>query len=234
MLPEITQLLKLQERDQRIRQLQKELKEIPRLEAQAKSQLANDQAAVESTHQKAQEIEVKIKGLQLDIQTRQNSIKRLHDQQFETRKNDEFRALGTEIERYQKDVSGIEDKELEQMEALEGAKVDYKEAQARLAVTQSRVNEELKGLAERAEGMKSRLAEVQAERAQLVAPVEAPILDIYTRLFAKKPDAAIVPLEHGICKGCHMKLVMATLQQLRNNEVMTQCENCGRILYLVE
>lgn len=234
MLPEITQLLKLQERDQRIRQLQKELKEIPKHEAQARTQLAGDQAAVANAHQKVQEIEVKIKGLQLDIQTRQNSIKRLHDQQFETRKNDEFRALGTEIERYQKDVSGIEDKELEQMEALESAKIEHKDAQAKLAVTQAHVNEELKVLAERAEGMKKRLTEVEAERRELVAPVETSILDVYTRLFSKKPDAAIVPLEHGICKGCHMKLVSATVQALRNGNGITQCENCGRILYLVE
>ena len=234
MLPEITQLLKLQERDQRIRQLQKDLKEIPRLDAQARAQLAGDQASVENAHQSVQAIEVKIKGLQLDIQTRQNSIKRLHDQQFETRKNDEFRALGTEIERYQRDVSGIEDKEIEQMEALEGAKVDHKEAQAKLAITQSHVNDDLKALAERAEGMKKRLAEVEAERSELVAPVEPSILDVYTRLFSKKPDAAVVPLEHGICKGCHMKLVSATVQALRSGQGVVQCENCGRILYLVE
>lgn len=234
MLPEITQLLKLQERDQRIRQLQKELKEIPRHEAQAKAQLAGDQAAVENAQQKVKEIEVKIKGLQLDIQTRQNTIKRLHDQQFETRKNDEFRALGVEIERYQKDVSAIEDKELEQMEALEVAKADLKEAQAKLAITQTHVNDDLKVLAERGEGMQKRLAEVESERRELVAPVEKPLLDIYTRLFSKKPDAAVVPLEHGICNGCHMKLVSATVQSLRAGEGITQCENCGRILYLVE
>ncbi|MDZ4288206.1 MAG: C4-type zinc ribbon domain-containing protein [Prosthecobacter sp.] len=234
MLPEITKLLKLQERDQRIRQLQKELKDIPKHEAQARAQLAGDLAAVESTTLKAKEVEVKIKGFELDIQTRQNSIKRLHDQQFETRKNDEFQALGTEIVRYEKDVRGIEDKELEAMEELEGAKAAQKEAQARLKVTQSRVNDELKTLAERVEGVRKRLADLEAERAELAAPVEPEALDLYQRLFNKKPDAAVVPLEGGICKGCHMKVVMGTIQDLRAGEAITQCESCGRILYLVE
>lgn len=234
MLPEITKLLKLQERDQRIRQLQKELKDIPRLEAQARTQLAGDQAAVEAASQRIKEIEVTIKGVELDIQTRQNSIKRLHDQQFETRKNDEFQALGHEIQRYQKDVTALEDIELEHMEALEAAKGVLKEAQARLAVTQGRVNEELQALAERIAGVKSRLGGLEEERQALAEPVEPAALDLYSRLFAKKPDAAVVALENGICGGCHMKVVLGTVQQLRAGETITQCESCGRILYLVE
>lgn len=234
MLPEITKLLKLQERDQRIRQLQKELKDIPRLEAQARTQLAGDQAAVEAAALRIKEIEVTIKGVELDVQTRQNSIKRLHDQQFETRKNDEFQALGHEIQRYQKDVTALEDTELEHMEALEAAKGVLKEAQARLAVTQGRVNEELQALAERIAGVKSRLGGLEEERKALTEPVEPAALDLYSRLFAKKPDAAVVALENGICGGCHMKVVLGTVQQLRAGETITQCESCGRILYLVE
>jgi len=234
MLPEITKLLQLQERDQRIRLLQKELKDIPRHEALANSQLAGDKAAVEAASLKAKETEVKIKGVELEIQTRQNSIKRLIDQQFETRKNDEFQALGHEVKRYEGDVRALEDKELEHMEELETAKAVLKAAQAKLAVTQARVNEELKVLAERAEGVKKRLAEVEAERGTLAAPIEETAMTLYTRLFTKKPDAAVVAAQNGICGGCHMKLVMGTIQQLRSNDFITQCESCGRILYLVE
>jgi predicted nucleic acid-binding Zn-ribbon protein len=234
MLQEITKLLQLQERDQRIRALQKELKDIPKHEALAKSQLAGDTAAVDAGSLRAKEIEVKIKGVELDIQTRQNSIKRLQDQQFETRKNDEFQAMGIEIKRYESDISKIEDKQLEFMEELEVAKAALKAAQAKLALTQTRVNEELKVLIERADGVKKRLAGLETERSELAAPIEPQTMDLYTRLFTKKPDAAVVPLEHGICGGCHMKVVSGTIQQLRSEEVVTQCESCGRILYLVE
>lgn len=234
MLPEITQLIKLQQRDQRIRALQKELKDIPKNEAMAKMQLAGDLAAVEAANQRAKEIEVKIKGVELDIATRQNSIKRLHDQQFETRKNDEFQALGHEIKHYEGDVRALEDTELEHMEALETAKAVLKEAQAKLAITQERVNEDLKSLAIRAEGVKSRLKDEEAERKTLADPVEAGTLSLYDRLFTKKGDAAVVALTNGICGGCHMKVVMGTVQQLRSGELLTQCESCGRILYLVE
>jgi uncharacterized protein len=233
MLEVLTQLLQVQERDQRILKFQKELKDIPNQQARAKAQLAGDTAAVEKASMTMKEIEVKIKGIELDIQTRQNTIKRLHDQQFETRKNDEFTALGTEIKRYQTDVSALEDGELEQMEALEGAKAALKVAQAKLAETQARVDVELKALDERAAGIQGRLTEVQAERATLAAPVDPDALELYSRIFSKKPDA-VAAVENGICRGCHVKVVSSTTQSLRQGTALTHCDSCGRILYLIE
>ena len=121
MLELLTQLLQVQERDQRILKFQKDLKDIPLQQTRAKTQLAGDQAAVEKATLTMKEIEVKIKSIELDINTRKNTIKRLQDQQFETRKNDEFAALGHEIKRYETDVTALEDGELEQMEALEAS-----------------------------------------------------------------------------------------------------------------
>ncbi|MDB6003696.1 MAG: hypothetical protein JWR15_683, partial [Prosthecobacter sp.] len=43
MLQDITKLIQLQERDQRIRALQKDLRDIPTLQERAKMQLAGDQ-----------------------------------------------------------------------------------------------------------------------------------------------------------------------------------------------
>jgi uncharacterized protein len=234
MHPEIPKLLQLQERDQRINALKKDLKDVPKHEAAAKAQLAGDTAAVEAASLKAKEVEVKIKGVELDIQTRQNTIKRLNDQQFETRKNDEFQALGVEIKRYEADVHSLEDKEIGFMEELEAAKAVLKEAQGKLGLTQSRVNEELKQLAERMEGVKKRLAEVEAERAEIVAPLDPATVSLYQRIFTKKGDSGVVALRNGVCGGCHMKVVSGTLQAARAGEVLAQCESCGRIVYIVE
>lgn len=234
MLQSIAQLLQLQERDQRLRALAKDLKDVPKLQERARMQLADDQAAVEAALHKTREIEVRIKSVELDIQTRQGTIKRLQDQQFETRKNEEFQALGHEVQRYQNEVRAYEDKELEHMEELETAKQALAAAQAKLAGSQKLVNEELAQLEERGANLKKRLDETQAERAALAAPIEPEALDLYNRLLKNKGDAAVVPLANGICGGCHMKLVQSTVLDVRHGEKLTQCESCARILYLEE
>lgn len=231
MIPAIAKLLQLQERDQRLQSLQRDLKDVPNLQARAKTQLAGDQGLVDSAQLGMREIEVKIKNLELDIQTRRNTIKRLQDQQFETRKNDEFQALGNEVKRYEAEVFGLEDKEIELMEALEAAKAVLKEAQGKLAITQSHVNDELKQLDDRAVNLTTRIAELKSERAALAEPVDPDTLSIYDRLLKSKGNSALVIAENGICGGCHMKLVMSTVNALKADDSIVHCEQCGRMLY---
>lgn len=230
MLQVVSQLLQLQERDQRIRSLTKDLKDNPRLQEHAKSRLADDEAGVAAAQARVREVELKIKTLDLDAQTRRNTIARLKDQQFATRKNEEFQAMGHEIQRYEKDITALEDQELELMEQLEGVKPGLTAAQQQLAATKKLVDEELKELAERAKAIEARLVELKAERANLAAPIETETLGLYDRLMKNKGDAVAI-MEAGVCKGCHVKVVSGTLQSLKANEKITQCEQCGRILY---
>ena len=112
--PSLPNSFKLQERDQRLNNLQRDLKDVP--SSASPREGASSQAIrprlMHCFDLGMREIEVKIKSiLEIDIQTRKNTIKRLHDQQFETRKNDEFQALGNEVKRYRKPRSSrMEDK----------------------------------------------------------------------------------------------------------------------------
>ena len=100
MLPELEQLLILQEKDQHIRRLKLDLKRLPADQERAKSNLAADTEAVRAAKERVQLNEVAMKSLELQIQTRKDTIARLKVQQYETRKNEEFAALGHEVVRY--------------------------------------------------------------------------------------------------------------------------------------
>ena len=100
MPPDITALLSLQERDLRLQELRKELKRIPVEQELAGKRLADDQAAVDDAKSSLQENEVAIKGVELDIGTRKESISRLKTQQFETKKNEEYQALRVKVTHY--------------------------------------------------------------------------------------------------------------------------------------
>lgn len=232
MLPIVQQLLILQERDQRIRSLSKDIKEAPLLQQRAKSRLADDEAAVATALAAVREIEIKIKNLELDVQTRRNSIERIKQQQFETRKNEEFQALAHEVTRYENEVRTLEDKELEFMEQLEAAKPAFSAANAKLAETKKLVDEELAALSERSKNIESQLGALKTDRSQLASTIDADALSLYDRLMKSKGDAAVVPLHGEICQGCHVKVVRDTQIKLKAGDNITQCEQCGRILHL--
>lgn len=231
MPPTVQQLLVLQDRDQRIRALSKELKDLPLLQQRAQSRLADDEAAVAAALAAVREVELKIKGCELDVQTRQTSIERLKEQQFATRKNEEFQALSHEVTRYENDVRGLEDRELEFMEQLERVKPALAQANAKLAETKQHVAEELAAIDVRGKNLSAQLAELKSGRAELATAVEPDALGLYDRLMRSKGDAAVVPLVGDICQGCHVKVVIDTQIKLKADEGITQCEQCGRILY---
>lgn len=232
MLPEVEKLLVIQDRDQRIQALKKDLAKIPKQMEQARLKLSGDQAAVEKAKDGIKANEVAMKSLELDIQTRQNTIGRLKTQQFETRKNEEYQALGHEVERYGREISGLEDQELELMEKGENLRAKLAECEAALAKTQEVVDAELQRLEERKANEEGQIAEMEADRARLQTGIDGGVLSIYERLFKNKGDVAIAALENGQCKGCHMKVTSSTAIKVKGEKEVTNCENCGRILYL--
>ena len=62
------------------------------------------------------ENEVQISKIELDIETRKDSITKLKNQQLETKKNEEFAAMEHSINNYQDEISALEDDQLQLME----------------------------------------------------------------------------------------------------------------------
>jgi predicted nucleic acid-binding Zn-ribbon protein len=234
MTPNLQALLVLQDRDRRLRALAEDMDRVPKDEAKAKGRLAGDEAAVKKAKDELMANEVEIKKVELEVGTRKTTIARLKTQQFETRKNDEFQALGHEIVRYEKDVDGLETKELELMERADALRGTLTQAEQSLAKTKGLVDEDLTTLAERRKRLSGEAAEVKAERERLAAAAPESLMPLYERLLKTKNGVAVVPVSGGKCSGCHIKLVASTLVKVNAGTEGVQCESCGRLLYAEE
>lgn len=232
MLSEIESILILQDRDQRILKLEADLKRIPIEKERAKERLANDQAAVAKAKSAIQENEIEIKGIELDIGVRKQTLEKLKVQQYETKKNDEFTAFENEITRYSEEVDDYETSELELMEKADILSALQKKAKAALALTQNLVDEEIALLEQRGSECLKQHQEVLANRQSLASDIDEDLLSLYDRLMKSKGGDAVVSASTGQCKGCHMKLIPSTMINVQAAKEVVQCENCGRILYM--
>jgi len=191
-------------------------------------------AKIEATKDRARHVEVEKKKLELDVGTRNESIARLRTQQYETRKNDEFSAMGREIERFQQEISKLEDQELELMEQADQLKAQIGREEKETANTKGAIARQISNLEEKQGALGQRLEELKKEREELASKVDEDLLDRFNRLFASKGDAAVVALEHDVCTGCHMKVTTATAVRAKGGREIVSCEQCGRILYFAE
>jgi predicted nucleic acid-binding Zn-ribbon protein len=228
---DLEQLLVLQDRQQKIRQIENEIRTLPLQRKHLEDQLAASVAALEALKQKARQTEVDRKRLELDVGTRTETIARLRTQQYQTRKNDEFQALGHEITRYEDEIRKLEDAELELMVEADKLKEQIAVEEKKTTAAKESIARQMSALEEKSKTLETRLAELTNERAALAGKIDEDLLGLFERLFASKGDAVIVPLEHEVCTGCHMKVTIATAMRARAGKEIVNCEQCGRILY---
>ena len=231
MHPELEQLLVLQDRQQKIKQIQTEVDTLPLQRKNLEEQLAASVARVETFKQKARQVEIDRKKLELDVGTRTETISRLKTQQYQTRKNDEFQAIGHEIERYENEIRKIEDEELELMVEADKLKADLGVEEKKSATVKESVARQIGDLESKSKTLQSRLEELAKERAEIAGKIDEDLLGRFERLFKSKGDAVVVALEHEVCTGCHMKVTTQTAHRAKAGKEIVSCENCGRILY---
>lgn len=233
MLPQIESLLVIQDRDHQLQTLQTEIDKIPRDAAAIKERLIAAQSELNTAKENVQQNELAIKKIDLDRKTRKDTIEKLTVQQFETKKNDEFAALGAEIIRYQDMVNELETQELEFMEKSDTFSVALKQAEEKLTAIKEGMADEVKALTEKKNNHSLRINELKEERTILIKDIEASTLAMYDRVFAKKGNAAVCPLQENLCGGCHMKVITDTVSKTIQEKELSQCENCGCFLYSV-
>jgi len=141
-------------------------------------------------------------------------------------------ALQGELESLARRQSELEDIELEVMERQEAAQERLTEAGA--------AKDEASALVARITSERdAALAELDAERASVLAPreelvagVEEPLLALYDRLRESSGGLAAAELLHGRCGGCRLELNpvdLTAIEKAAPDEVV-RCEECGRIL----
>jgi len=228
---ELEQLLILQDREQKIRQIQIEIETVPLRRKSLEAQLAESKASVETLRQRVRQLEVDRKKLELDVGVRAESVSRLKTQQYQTRKNDEFQAVGHEIDRYENEIRKIEDDELELMVLADKIKADLTAEETKAAATRDSIARQTDDLDEKSKALDSQLQGLMTERSHLATKIDEDLLGRFERLFKSKGDAAVVAIEHGVCTGCHKKVTTATAASVKAGKEIVSCENCGRILF---
>ena len=231
MLPEIEQLLIIQDRDQKITKLNSDIERLPLEEQQAKQRLKSVIESVNSAESEIKGNEVEISKIELDIDTRKDSITKLKNQQLETKKNEEFAAMEHSITNYQDEISKLEDSQLELMEKGEELNNSLEEANDIHAKEQKVVDAELAIIKERKIQFSKKIEELKSDREKIASNVDNDLLDQYNRIFKSKKGVAVSELVNDICSGCHMKVTPSTAGMVRAEKVVPTCDQCGRILY---
>ncbi|MGO8766408.1 MAG: zinc ribbon domain-containing protein [Limisphaerales bacterium] len=227
----IEKLLVLQDRDRKIHRVQQELAHISPERETLRAKAAATQTQLEAAKNRVKQTESERKRLELDVEAKKTQIEKYANQQLQTRKNEEYRALAGEIDHCKAEIMKIEDREIELMEQAEVAQREVIRATLSMNEAKKSVEDLVGKLDQREENLEKELAELQAGRNALAGAVDEVTRNRYERLMKSKGDNVIVGINHGVCGGCHMKLPAQVLVTCKGQKEIVPCINCGRILY---
>jgi predicted nucleic acid-binding Zn-ribbon protein len=232
MLPVLESLLVLQDRDIKLRQTLKDLELVPQEEKSISDKLKFQMSEFEALKLRTNQIESERKDLDNQVLSKKTNISKYKTQQFETRNNEQFQALNVEIERAEKAIVELEDKELELMEKYEAAQKDVAAESIRVKEFEKAAQGRKNDLAAKKLALEESKKRLESDVVELAAKIDTVELGKYRRLLQSKGDIAIVPVEHGSnCGGCHMKLTQQTILNAKSGQRPATCEDCGRMLY---
>lgn len=225
-------LVKLQNVDTSIQEIQRKIYVFPETIRQLDKQLTENEQKVEELKTSIEEQEKLRRGKEREVEMQNEQIRKYQGQLLQVKTNKEYSALLLEIKTLKGKNSLIEDDILELMESIERAKQALASSQKDLEIARVRIQQE-KQFQEKALAETQKILEKeQQHRKTLAQDVDASALCEYSKLLKLRNGVAISAVEEdGVCTGCHVALTPQMFAEIKTGNYLHRCPICFRFLY---
>lgn len=227
-------LIELQGLDTQILRIERDLESIPQELKEMDDAFEEKKGSLKKSEDAFKALQMKRKDKEMDLASKEGSIKKFQSQLYQIKTNKEYSALEGEIARVKADNSLIEEEILkifDQMD-IENQKISkerefLKAEEGKLAQQKKKFDEEVSRINTEAQGL-------NAQRAILAGKTDKAMLAKYDRIMKSKDGLAVVPVAGDSCQGCFRILPPQVIHEIRTKKELVCCGSCARILYIEE
>ena len=227
----IQTLIDLQEVDGRIRELEREAKDLPMRKAQESARLKGVNASLEIARSQLTVAQQRVKDAEGEAAAAKERVKELKILQASASSNKEYQQLSMAIEGLEREAEEAEARGDAMMDELPRLERGVKEAEEAVSGESGGVDEFCRELDERLAAVKEELDRLAVERTEKAKLVNPRTLLYYERLRTKRWPVAVTLNSDCVCEGCHLKVPPSTEQMVDHKMELVACTNCGRMLY---
>ena len=230
-IEQIRQLVALQHVDDGIHAVQLEFenspKEVKELERRFQAQDAQRDLILE----KIQHLQEQQKRLDVSIE---NDESRLSSSQEKLMQAEKFREYDAGIRELESLERQSRDRE-EERAALKVERASQEENLRSMEADWSELKNELESqrqnLEQRLADSQKKLQDLEAKRAGVSTGIPSPVLRRYEFIRNRLRHPVIVPVEDGVCTGCHIAIPPQVFIDLQRGTQILSCPNCQRLIY---
>jgi hypothetical protein len=196
--------------------------------------LKDAEAAFDKAKQRHLSLEKKKKEKETAIEDINEKVKKHKQRSSDIKNNKEYQALLAEIEKVQKQTRDIEDELLVIMESLEESARLLTVEKTRIEAEKAEVDVHRAKLEVEAKTLRDELDLLKKDRADLVSRLEGGTYNLYMNILKHGRGMAVVEARDELCMGCNLHIPPQMFVELKNNNEVTHCPQCRRILYYVK
>ncbi|MGB8984845.1 MAG: C4-type zinc ribbon domain-containing protein [Anaerolineales bacterium] len=225
-------LYRLQQVDSQIDQIQTRLKAIQQtLENDVALRSANEHFAAAESKYKAAEQALKLSEAEVEKQRikMEQTDASLYGGRVQNPK--ELQDLQKDVVSLKRHLQTLEERQLEDMLALETAEKELQLAKTDLEGVKSGLSDQHRDLTMESETLRRNLEHLNSERQAVVTDIAGQALNAYDQLRKQKRGRAITTVSDNSCEACGTTLTASQQQSARSASQLFHCPTCGRILY---
>lgn len=228
---QIQRLMELQAVEIEIKSVNQSLAGIPAELDGLAQQRSKFNLAIEQAETQVDELKKQYRSWEGDSQVISDKMVKEEEKLRSVKNNKEYQALLTGIERLKSDCSGIEDKMIETLEAIDGAEAGLAREKETFIQLDGQLERKKEAINLRAEQNQKRLDSLEASRARLVDEIEPEFLDRYHHVKMLRSDGvAVATVRNAVCWGCNMNIPPQLYNELQRYDRLLVCPSCQRII----
>jgi uncharacterized protein len=230
---ELLLLHDLQAIDLRLQEIRKSMEALPEKLKPIQQDLAKLEAMLAQEKGKLAEAESWRREQEIAVKSEEEALRKAKTKLQASRNTKDYAAANRELENKRRSVSEKEEELLKVIEALEATKSGIPAHEHDVETLRAHLAREEAECAARVAELAVELDKSGGGRDEIAAKVDPRTLKRY-ELVQRKRGVAVVPVEGGMCTGCHMSLPPQLNNVLARNESIEACPRCQRLIYRAE
>jgi predicted nucleic acid-binding Zn-ribbon protein len=229
---EIQKILEIQRMDSILRELEVEIRSLPKKIEALEKQSGEIHRKREAAEAKLAAQRQELKRLENSVQDHKLKIQKLKKQLMDATTQEQVTAFQHEIDWAEKEISAAQAKETELLEGLDGLEAGVRAALVAEKEALADLERQKAEAAARSEEDRTKGKKIYRDRMLRHGELPQALRDEYDRLRKSHRDGVVaVDCTDGACSGCLMTIRPALLQQIRTDlNKLFRCESCRRFL----
>lgn len=230
MQSDLEMLLKLQVIDYDLGELERSKEYLPDMMENLRREIEEAELQYQNAEKEIKEARVLQKSLELEIAGKQGELKKLQEQMMAIKTNKEYDALVGQIDNVKGTISEKETLLIETIERTEKLDSEIGELEKKAREIRERNSKELSTLQDKMDSVGSKIGIKEDERNNIAVRVPKRVMMVYERVRKVRGGTVVVPVRKRACGACYKALSPHRIQELKRNDQIIVCDNCGRLL----